>query len=69
MTFSEQCIYVRTKLLLTQKSFANSLGVSVVTVARWETQKRKPHAIQYGKFLSFCESNGIFFDKCSGEAL
>ncbi len=69
MTFSEQCIYVRTKLLLTQKNLADFLGVSTITISRWETQDRKPRAIQYGKFLSFCENKGIFFDKKTGDVL
>ena len=36
MTFAEQCVFVRTKLLLTQGKLAKELGVSVVTIARWE---------------------------------
>ena len=69
MTFAEQCVFVRTKLLLTQGKLAKELGVSVVTIARWETQDRKPQAIQYGKFLSFCEKNVIRFNPKSGEAI
>lgn len=69
MTFAEQCVFVRTKLLLTQGMLAKELGVSVVTISRWETQDRKPQAIQYGKFLSFYEKKGVKFDSKSGEVL
>ncbi|MDY5249153.1 MAG: helix-turn-helix transcriptional regulator [Bacilli bacterium] len=69
MTFAEQCVFVRTKLLLNQGMLAKELGVSVVTISRWETQDRKPQAIQYGKFLSFCEKKGVKFDSKSGEVL
>lgn len=69
MKFTEQCVFVRTKLLLTQAKLAKELGVSVVTISRWETQDRKPQAIQYGKFLSFCEKNGIKFNPKSGDIL
>ena len=69
MTFAEQCVFVRTKLLITKGMLAKELGVSVVTISRWETQDRKPQAIQYGKFLSFCEKKGVKFDSKSGEVL
>lgn len=69
MTFAEQCVFVRTKLFLTQSNLAKKIGVSVATIARWETQNRKPQAIQYGKFLNFCNEQGIAFDKKTGDIL
>lgn len=62
MTFAEKVLYVRTKLLLTQFQLAKELGVSLVTIARCETQNKKPQAVQYGKFLAFCEKKHIFFE-------
>ena len=62
MTFAEKVLYVRTKLLLTQSQLAKELGVSLVTIARWETQNKKPQAVQYGKFLAFCEKKHIIFE-------
>ena len=59
MTFWEKVLFVRTKLLLTQTQLAKELGVSVVTISRWETQNKKPQAIQYGKFLAYCEKHNI----------
>ncbi len=55
MAFAEQCVFVRTKLLLAQDKLAKELGVSVVTLSRWETQDRNPLVIQYEKILSFCK--------------
>lgn len=62
MTFGEKVLFVRTKLLLTQFQLAKELGVSLATVARWETQNKKPQAVQYGKFLAYCEKNNIKFE-------
>lgn len=40
---------------MTQAQLAKELGVSIVTITRWETQSRKPQLLQYGKFLQYCE--------------
>lgn len=61
MNFSEKVIYVRSELLLTQTQLAKELGVSQVTIARWESEKRKPQLIQESKFNKFCEKNNIRF--------
>lgn len=39
MTFSEQVKSVRATLLLSQGQLAEKLGVSYVTVSRWESKK------------------------------
>ena len=62
MSFGEKVLFVRTKLLLTQFQLAKELGVSLATVARWETQNKKPQAVQYGKFLAYCEKHNIKFE-------
>jgi DNA-binding XRE family transcriptional regulator len=59
MDFCDQVKYIRTKMLLTQDQLAKQVGVSKVTIARWECQKIAPRAVQYGKFLRFCEQNNI----------
>ena len=62
MTLKEQLIYVRTKLQLTQ-ALAEKTGIAQITIARWETvEKIKPQVKAYGKFLAFCEENGIKFN-------
>ncbi len=62
MTFSEQIKSVRAKLLLSQEQLADKLGVSYVTVSRWETKGIEPSFLTRAKFNKFCEENGIVFD-------
>lgn len=38
MTFADKVKIVRAKLFLSQEKLAKEIGVSQVTVARWETQ-------------------------------
>ena len=61
MTFSEKVKFVRGKLLLSQKALADEIGVSMVTVARWESQGLEPQFLTKKKFEAFCEKNGINF--------
>ncbi len=61
MTLKEQLIYVRTKLQLTQAELAEKTGIAKITIAKWETNEIKPQVKAYGKFLAFCEANGIEF--------
>ena len=63
MTFAEKVIFVRSELLLTQSQLASELSVSQVTIARWESKKRKPQLIQASKFNKFCEKHNINFGK------
>lgn len=51
----------RGKLLLSQKALADEIGVSMVTVARWESQGLEPQFLTKKKFEAFCEKNGINF--------
>ena len=60
MTFGEKVKYVRAKLRLTQKELAEKTGIPENTIIKWETEKtNKPQMINYGKFMDFCEVNGI----------
>ncbi len=62
MTFAEQVKNVRSTLLLSQEQLAKKLGVSYVTVSRWETKGIEPSFLAKAKFDKFCEENGITFD-------
>lgn len=62
MTFSEQVKSVRAKLLLSQEQLAERLGVSYVTISRWESKGIEPSFLTQAKFNKFCEENGIIFD-------
>lgn len=61
MKLKDQLKYVRRKLKLTQEQLAQKIGISKVTIARWESSDVEPHMISYGKFLDFCEKNNIDF--------
>lgn len=62
MTFSEQIKSVRAKLLLSQEQLADKLGVSYVTISRWESKGIEPSFLTRAKFNKFCEENGIILD-------
>lgn len=63
MELREQVRLVRMKLRLTQAQLAEKTGISLVTIARWESKgSTKPQAVSYGKFLDFCKENAIGFE-------
>lgn len=62
MTFAEKVKFVRAKLLLSQEQLAEKLGVSYVTISRWENKAIEPQFLTQAKFDKFCEENGIGFD-------
>lgn len=59
MTWKEKVKYVRVKLKMTQPELAKATGISLVTIARWETTDSVPQPKLLGKFLDFCEKNNI----------
>jgi DNA-binding transcriptional regulator YiaG len=61
MEFSEKVKFVRAILLITQKELANSIGVSNITICRWETQGLKPTFLDEKRFEAFVKQNGINF--------
>lgn len=64
MTLSEKVKYVRAKLRLTQKELSKKTGIPENTIIKWETeQTTKPQMSNYGKFIDFCENNGIDLKK------
>lgn len=62
MTLKDQLKYVRRKLRLTQDQLAHQTGISKATIVRWESSDIEPQMISYGKFVDFCEKNGIKFE-------
>lgn len=57
--FSDQVKYVRNQLNLSQKKFADLLGVSYATINRWENSKNEPSQLAKNSFYDFCENNFI----------
>lgn len=60
ITLKEKLLFVRTEMQLTQAELAAKTGISVVTIARWETTNCVPQPKLYGKLLSYCRKNNIF---------
>lgn len=59
MTFAEKVKYVRGVLLISQKELAKELGVSNVTINRWEKGVINPAFLTEKKFEAFCNARGI----------
>lgn len=65
MTFAEKVKYVRGVLLISQKDLAKELGVSNVTINRWENGVINPSFLTEKTFLTekkfeaFCNARGI----------
>lgn len=62
MSFNNDIKMIRHKCLMSQKDFAEALGVSFATVNRWESGKSKPNFKAMKLINSFCKAQGIDFD-------
>lgn len=62
MAFSEDIKRIRRKTFMTQEEFAKELGVSCITVTRWETGKAKPNLKAMRMIDNYCKKNQIDFD-------
>ena len=60
MTFAEKVKKARAELMISQEDFAKLIGVSRVTVTRWESQGYKPQFLTEKKFIK-CVKNLIAF--------
>lgn len=62
MAFSEDIKRIRRKALMTQEDFAKEIGVSCITVTRWETGKAKPNLKTMRLIDDYCKKNKVDFD-------
>lgn len=62
MIFSKEIKRLRLNIFLTQEEFARKLGVTAVTVARWESGKTTPSLKAMRKIDAFCKENEIDYD-------
>lgn len=62
MSFCDDIKIVRQRSLMSQETFARTLGVSFTTVNRWETGKSKPSYKTMKLINEFCKKNRIDFD-------
>lgn len=56
MTFAEKVKYVRGVLLISQKELAKELGVSNVTINRWENGVINPAFLTEKKIITICKN-------------
>lgn len=66
MTYSEKIRSARETLLMTQEEIAVELGVTPITVCRWETGKTEPSIKARKAFRDLCDRNGLTFDNNNG---
>ena len=50
-------------MAISQEEFAKLLGVSRITVTRWESQGYTPKFLTEKKFEKFCDENKIIFEE------
>ena len=63
INFAMKVRLARTLLRFRQDIFAKTLGVSPVTMSRWEHGTQVPHRTTQRMFLILAERNGILFDE------
>lgn len=56
---AEKIKEIRLKLFMTQKEFADKLGVHYMVVSNWERNKEIPHLRNQKKIFELCKENGI----------
>ena len=66
MTYSEKIKSARENLLMTQEESATELGVTPITVCRWETGKTEPSIKAKKAFRDLCERKGLTFGENNG---
>lgn len=59
MTYTQKIKRLREVLLITQQELADLLGVSIVTVNRWENGKYEPTMRIKRKIVELCKANNI----------
>ncbi|MCI6237951.1 MAG: helix-turn-helix domain-containing protein [Lachnospiraceae bacterium] len=62
MNCGESIKEVRYKCLLSQKDFADAIGVAFSTVNRWENGKTVPNYRALKKISEYCRRQGISFN-------
>lgn len=69
MSLPDSIKLIRQKAFLNQQEFADSLGVGLTTVNRWEGGKSIPNLVAIKKIKQYCEKNNIPFDTVETEWL
>lgn len=59
MSLATQMKRIRVDCMLSQQAFAKELGVTQLTITRWETGKNIPSYSAMQRLLAYCEINNI----------
>lgn len=59
MSFSDNIKAIRKKSFLTQEEFSKIIGVTLITVNRWESGKTKPNLMAMKSIKNYCIANSI----------
>lgn len=62
MAFSEDIKRIKRKAFMTQDEFAKEIGVSCITITRWENGKAKLNLKAMRLIDEYCKKNSIDFD-------
>lgn len=62
MTYSEAVLALRHKMILSQVEFAREIGVSYMTIIRWEKGKFNPTLKAKRKLMPLFEKYGIILE-------
>lgn len=62
MEFPKEIKRIRQRLFLTQKEFADVIGVAFSTVNRWESGRSKPNLKAMKSINTFCLDNNITYE-------
>jgi len=57
----------RQKAFMSQEEFSREMGVSVITINRWENGKCKPNLSALKKLKSFCETHELSYERIENE--
>lgn len=62
MILSTHLKALRTRMLMSQETFAKEMHVTVCTINRWENGKSRPNITAINAIKTFCNKNNIAFD-------
>lgn len=63
MDFANKVKHVRASLLINQKELAKLIGVTNITICRWENQIVKPSFLDEKKLEALAKEKGIIFEE------
>ena len=63
MEFDKKLLIIRARLKLNQAQLAEILGVSLVTINRWENKQSKPSKVALIRLDDFCKEQGLLLEE------